>query len=353
MRNDRGNGGLATRIDDGVRTLSPVYFALVMATGVISLGLDLEGFHAASIVLFSIAALAYAIILVMTVWRVLRHRDAFVADLANPATAFGFFTFVAGTNVLAARATAQAWHGMALALLVLAGASWLILGYVVPWMAALGRATHPVLPRANGSWFIWVVASQSVAVTTASLEPDFRWARDAFAAFAVLGWAVGIFLYGIVGVCVVMRMLLYDVRAADLGHPYWVTMGAAAITVLAGAMIVDMDASPVVDSVRALVAGSSVLFWAFATWLIPALVAVDWWRHVRRRLPLSYEPGLWGMVFPLGMYAVAGLYLGHADRLPLAGRIGDVALWVALAVWLVVFVAMLRRLGSRLFAAVT
>jgi tellurite resistance protein TehA-like permease len=91
---------------------------------------------------------------------------------------------------------------------------------------------------------------------------------------------------------------------------------------------------------RDLIAGLAVVFWAFATWLIPVLVAAGWWRHVRRAVPLRYDATLWSMVFPLGMYAVAGIYLGRADRLPVVEDIGRAGLWVAFAVWLVVLIAM-------------
>lgn len=44
------------------------------------------------------------------------------------------------------------------------------------------------------------------------------------------------------------------------------------------------------------------------------------------------------------MYAVAGIYLGEADDLPVVGMVGRVELWVALAAWAVVLVAMGRHL---------
>ena len=97
-------------------------------------------------------------------------------------------------------------------------------------------------------------------------------------------------------------------------------MGALAITVLAGARIVEMADAPMVAATRDLIAGLAVVFWAFATWLIPVLVAAGWWRHVVRRVPLRYDATLWSIVFPLGMYAVAGIYLGRADDLPVVGR---------------------------------
>lgn len=117
---------------------------------------------------------------------------------------------------------------------------------------------------------------------------------------------MGVFLYAAAGIFVAARMMLYDFRPTDLNPPYWVAMGACRITVLAGARIVEMADAPMVQVTRDLIAGASVIFWAFATWLIPVLVAAGWWRHVTHRVPLRYEATLWSIVFPLGMYATAG-----------------------------------------------
>ena len=169
--------------------------------------------------------------------------------------------------------------------------------------------------------------------------------RDALAVVAVFAWSVGLFLYPAVGIMVAARMLLYELRPADLSPPYWVAMGASAITVLAGARIVEMVDTPMVDAVRGLVAGVSVTIWLFGSWLIPVLVAAGWWRHRTHRVPLRYEPSLWSMVFPLGMYSVAATYLSQADALPLVGVVGAVGIWVAFAVWSLVMVAMIATLG--------
>jgi tellurite resistance protein TehA-like permease len=116
-------------------------------------------------------------------------------------------------------------------------------------------------------------------------------------------------------------------------------MGATAITVLAGARIVQMSDTPI-SVVRGLIAGASVVFWAFGSWLIPPLVAAGVWRHVVHRIPLRYEAPLWSVVFPLGMYGVGSHYLGQVDHLPIVEDIGYVETWVALAVWAATFTAM-------------
>jgi tellurite resistance protein TehA-like permease len=334
------------RLGSAVEGLTPGYFALVMASGIISVGLQLEGFHLLSRALLVVSALAYAVLVGLTVWRFASYSHAAIEDFMDPRRAFGYFTFVAGTNVLGVRLGLDGRYGWTAGLLVVAGTAWLALGYVVPWTAVLGRSERPVLETANGTWFIWAVASQSVAVAAATIEPQFAGARRWLALLAVFSWSVGVFLYAAVGILVALRLMLYRFGPEELTPPYWVSMGALSITVLAGARIVEMADAPTVAVTRDLIAGLAVVFWAFATWLVPVLVAAGFWRHAVRNVPLTYDPMLWSIIFPLGMYAVAGIYLGRVDSLPVVLAIGRVELWVALAAGALVMVAMLRHLVS-------
>ncbi|OCB47690.1 tellurite resistance protein permease [Mycobacterium vulneris] len=329
---------------EAVRTLHPGYFALVMATGIISIAMNYHRAYALSVVLLWIAAIAYVVLVVLTVARTTFYRREFMTDLTDPSRGFAMFTFVAATCVVGTRLAADSHYGLAFALLAIGWVAWMVLGYVVPWTAVLGQAARPVLERANGTWFIWVVASQSVAVLAAALQPEIATGRSELALLAVFSWSVGIFLYGAAGIFVAVRMLVYPLLAADLTPPYWVAMGATAITVVAGARIVEMADAPMVEATRGLIAGTSVFFWAFGTWLIPPLIAAGVWRHWVHRIPLRYDATLWSIVFPLGMYGVGGHYLGQADQLPIVEYIGYTESWIALAVWAVVFVAMLRHL---------
>lgn len=340
---------MADRVKGMVESLTPGYFALVMASGIVSLGLKLIDHELLSTILFAICGVAYVVLCGLNVWRFLGFRHAMVADFRAPKRAFGFFTFVAGTNVLGARAAAEGWYTVTVWLLVISSAVWLVLGYALPWSAVLSQAHRPVVALANGTWFIWVVASQSIAVSAASLEVIFTDARLYLAILAVFSWSVGIFLYAASAIIVSLRIMLYELDPKEFDPPYWVSMGALAITIVAGARIVEMQSAPMVDATRGLVAGLSVVFWAFATWLIPVLIAAGFWRHYVRHVPLRYEPTLWSMIFPLGMYAVAGITLGRADHLPIVEWIGSHWLWLAVAAYLVVFVAMARGLARGTF----
>jgi voltage-gated anion channel len=53
-------------------------------------------------------------------------------------------------------------------------------------------------------------------------------------------WSVGVVLYLMVATLVLTGRLLLEVRPDDLTPPYWVTMGATAIAVLASARILVM-----------------------------------------------------------------------------------------------------------------
>jgi tellurite resistance protein TehA-like permease len=260
------------------------------------------------------------------------NRAGVRADAADPGRAFGFFTLAAGSDVLAARLAAGGWPAAAAVLLVIGGISWLVLSYLPPLLLT-GRS----LAGASGSWFLWPVATQSVTVGLTSLPPP--WPDD-LVAVAVACWAVGVILYLLVAGLVTAARLAHPIRPAELTPGYWVFMGASAIGVLAGAQILRLSPGPLTAATHAVVAGSSVMLWAFGTWLVPLLLILGAWRHVRHRVPLAYEPGLWSIVFPIGMYGVASRELGTTLRVPWLVTLGRDEAWLALAAWAAVAIAL-------------
>ena len=94
-----------------------------------------------------------------------------------------------------------------------------------------------------------------------------------------------------------------------------------------------------------------MVFWSFGTWWIPLLIVLGLWRHVLRQWPLRYEPALWTVVFPIGMYGVATLSFGKADGLSFMEPLSRAVLWVSFAVWLLVAAAGVARLARQLASA--
>lgn len=332
----------------GPAQLTPGYFAGVMGTGIVSIGAQLTGHVPLASIMFVLALAFYAVLIALNVWRVVSYRMYVTADLHDPARAFGFFTFIAATNVVSAMFVGIGLELPAAVLLGVATAFWIVMGYAIPWLAVLGNPRRPILEAANGTWFIWVVASQSIAVVAAGIEPLYPQARQWFAIIAVTTWSMGVMLYAVCGLLLLLRVIMYRLEPQQLDPPYWISMGAMAITVVAGARIVEMDDAPMIDVTRALIAGLSVIFWAFATWLIPALLAAGVWRHVVKRVPLRYQPTLWSFVFPMGMYAAASIYLGRANHLPVVEFVGEVWFWAALLVWSLTALGMILDISGRL-----
>ncbi|MHB1595500.1 MAG: tellurite resistance/C4-dicarboxylate transporter family protein [Streptosporangiaceae bacterium] len=347
MSTDAGRRARAAgRAAVAVRDLHPGYFAYVMATGIISTGTSLLGPSWLSVALLAAASAGLLVLAVALAARLAFFRSNVAADIQAPERVFGFFTITAGLDVLGVR-LALAGHPLATAILaVLAAAVWLMLTYGVPASLMLARAGDSVLGGVNGSWLLWIVATQSLSIAAATLVPAWPSQSALLVPVSVALWCVGVLLYLMVVALILLRWLTVPMTPATLGPPYWILMGATAISVLAGARDITLPARiPVVRATAGFIEGFTFALWAFGTWWIPLLIILGLWRHIRRQWPLSYEPTLWSMVFPLGMYSVATLTFGKATLLAFMEPIARFMIWVAVAAWALVAAAFLTRLA--------
>jgi len=244
---------------------------------------------------------------------------------------------------------AAAGHPLVTAILAaLAAAVWLVLNYGVPASLLVARTHDSVLGGVNGTWLLWVVSTQSLSVVASTLVPTWPSQSGLLAPVAVGLWSVGLLLYLLLVSLILLRWLTVPMTPQTLGPPYWILMGATAISVLAGAKILSLPAAlPVVKATAGFVEGFSYALWAFGTWWIPLLIVLGLWRHVWHHWPLTYEPTLWSVVFPLGMYSVATLSFGKAAHLAFMEPLARFMLWVAVVAWLAVAAAFLTKLASR------
>ncbi len=332
---------LWARLDERVRDLPPGAFAFVMATGIVSTALLSVGWSIVSYVLLGVAIAGLAALTALLGWRIARHPDAVVRDAKEPQRAFGYFTIVAALNVVAVRLY---WEVPAagIALAILSVPVWLVLNYGVHAVLVLGNRSRPASSEVNGSWFLWVVATQSIAAVGAEISKGMNvsW----LAASSVAFWGIGVVLYLMLATIVTLRLLSTRNEASALGPAYWIYMGATAITVLAGSHILALPSTlPIMVVVSPVVAGLTFILWAFGVWWIPLLLIFGLWRHAIRKVPLRYESDLWSIVFPLGMYSVASMHFGSLAHLPLVAVLGAVGAWISGVAWLAVTAAMLAR----------
>ena len=327
-----------------IATLDPGYFAWVMATGIISVGTDLLGDHLLSQVVLGVTVAAFVGLVLAYAARLVWFAPFVRQSVADPTTAMAYFTVVAGTDVLAVRLVMATHPLIAFALGVGAAAVWLGLTYALPW-SIVAAARRPVLGEINGTWLVWVVATQSLSIVAAAVAPSApaTWLRADLPAIAVSLWGLGVMLYLILIVIIFLRLLVIEVTPAEMGPAYWIAMGATAISVRAAAGILvlhDPSSAVLVAVMRPFVVGLSVVLWAFGTWWIPLLVLLGFWRYVLRRYPRTYEPRLWNVVFPLGMYTVASFSLGQIAGLDFMASVARIWVWIGVAAWAAVLCLM-------------
>jgi tellurite resistance protein TehA-like permease len=143
-------------------------------------------------------------------------------------------------------------------------------------------------------------------------------------------------------------MTFLPMTPADLTPPYWINMGAMAISVLAGVTLGTNSGrfAPLAELLP-FVKGMTWMFWATATWWLPLLLALGIWRHVAKRYPLRYDHGYWGAVFPLGMFSVCTQRLGIEFDLQFLNPLGVTFAWIALAAWIATAIGLTAYLLRR------
>jgi tellurite resistance protein TehA-like permease len=144
------------------------------------------------------------------------RRQRFVADLTGP-SGFAFLTVAAASDVLASRLVTGHRLTKAAVLLAVAGACWVLLGYGIPLLMMTTGHGVP-LRQANGTWFIWVVGTESVAVAAASLAP--HGAAGTLSDLASVCWAIGLLQYLLTATLALARLLLEPVAPGELIPPY-------------------------------------------------------------------------------------------------------------------------------------
>ncbi len=330
-----------------VADLSPACFGMVMATGIVSLAAHLLGFGPLADALFYLNVVFYVVLWVLSGLRAFRHPARFFGDLIDHRHGPGFLTTVAGTAILGSQFVILAGdYRIGLALWIFTVVLWIGLTYTI-FTAFTVKANKPTLDEGiSGGWLLAVVATQSLSVLSAHLAAHLGQPIRLELNFIALSmWLWGGMLYIWMMSLIFYRYTFFRFLPGDLSPPYWINMGAMAISTLAGTkLIMNAPAAPYLQSLLPFLKGFTVFYWATGTWWIPMLLILGVWRHVYKRFPLEYDPLYWGAVFPLGMYAACTHQLIVAMEFDFLNFLPPATFVVALLAWLATFIGMLRRL---------
>ena len=321
------------------------YFALVMGTEIVSIAMLLYGHIIVSKLLWWVGCCCYLGLWLAYGVRLLMWPRRMWADLSNPGTAFGFFTIVAASNVLAVRFLFGHRVLWAIVLGCVGLGCWAVLFYAILTILILGPAIR--LSSVNGGWLIAIVAEESIATLAAAMITTIpSWASGLFLV-GLTFWAMGVMLYVVFIGLIMDRLLFQRVMSDDLQPPYWINMGATAITVLASSRLLLISPPlPILTTVRPFLEGITIVLWAWGTWWIPLLIILGLWKYIRDRDPVVYHPSQWSIVFPLGMYATATTTMARIHGFELLHAIGAFFVWVGFGAWVLVVVLALMQIRA-------
>jgi tellurite resistance protein TehA-like permease len=297
---------------------SPAAGAEVMGTGIVSVGLSLDGRETLSRILLVLAAVMWVTLAALVAARARRDRARLRAEVRRPAA----LSSVAGTAVLGTRLAQLGWTWAAIATLAIA---------LVLWLALLRPVLADWKTPTVGASLMLTVSTESLAVLAATLAVPERAEWLLIAALAP--FALGLCFY-------VFVIRDFDWRQLGVGRgDQWITGGALAISTLAaGKISAGAKALAILGNGGGALEALAVGLWIVTMLWLPLLLLSE---ALRPRL--AYDVRRWATVFPFGMYAACSFVVGRSAHLGAITSFGQAWVWVALVVWTLVFLAMIRR----------
>lgn len=331
-----------TRLD-----LPPDAFAVVMATGIVSVAARQHHYPRIGDGLEIVALAMFVALAVGLVIRVTARFDSAVREIQDPDVAFRMFTASAACAVLAVRFQDSP---VALGILgVLAAGSWLFLAPLAI-RDVRRRPRSDLRDHAHGAWLLPSVATCGLAITAVDVgrhggESGLLWLSAAL-------WLLGLCIYGAVTWLIAWRSLAAPFRPELVTPDSWILLGGLAIATLASARLLNAARDLHFDAwlTDMLHPATLVLWWLASAWA-PLLLYAEVWRLDREAGSLHYAGVWWSAVFPLGMYSSATASTSVALDVPAMYTVSLVVFWVAFTVWLVVAVGWIHRAARRIRGA--
>lgn len=314
--------------------LDPVNFAFVMATGIVSIIL-----HSAWPTLSRIFLLAGSIGYLGLIFILLKQTyllgGRLFEEMKNVQTVFKYLTFSAGSNALAVRFCMEGCDRIGFMLGLLGVITTIALTYTLFCLLFYHRIS--TIQEVSPYWLLLAIACNSSGIVISTLWGHHVLSNGLFLLAAFSFWSFGVGIYLIFITLNIYRMLFYAFEGEDLHPAYWTCMGAAAIAVVDGSLLILTAHPPLfLEAVKPFIEGMVLLLWAWGSAWIPILCLMLVWKYTYFKIPFHYHPSLWAIVFPLGMYTDATAILAASVHLDSVQEMVPFFLWISVGVWLIV-----------------
>lgn len=304
------------------------WFNVVTALAMIALVCQLYGYTKTSQHLFIAGLALFLSTTVFMVMRIIVFCKNTLNEFLNPENTLYLHTIVGTVNFIGVclsrifhwHTTANVFWYVAIGLWV--GISLATFNILFLCQKSENRKIEEVL---HGGWFFATLSTQStVFLGTIIMEHAAGYTLIIqLLSFAL--WSIGAWLYLILSSIIFLRLFFCKFSDITTISPYWMNVGAAAATALAGISLhqhIQIAGGPFLDLLPFL-KGMSLFFWSIGLWWMPFLLIWAVVKQEFRAEGLVFTVGYWEIVLTLGLYATSTSqlsYLFEGQYLPLISQ---------------------------------
>ncbi len=332
---------------DFTRNFSPAWFASVMGTAILATTsmfyaslLPFLRYVAVFLWLFNTAL--FVALLFFWVMRWIRYPQNAIKDLSHPVNSQFYPTMPIGFIVLAgnflqigkAYLAPSTIFAIASTFWVLGSLLTLIFAFLLPYF--IFSHDYIKIEHINPSWFIPPVALIILPLIGSQIFHGWppSW-QGSIIVFNYICWASGFFLYLLLSVIALYRLILHEPLLPQLLPTIWINIGPIGAGVMTF-LVMAKTSAPLIQVPVAAMNMFCLIFWGYGIWWV--IISIIMTIHYIKRIKLPYAMSWWAFTFPLGAYVGSCYMLFEVYKLAALNWIGFVLYWLLFFFWSITLV---------------